>query len=330
MTQQNRDHLVLQLRQMLLIRRFEEKSAELYTAEKIRGFLHLYIGEEAVAVGALHALAADDAVVATYREHGHALIQGVPMQAIMAEMYGRQQGCSRGRGGSMHLFDAATRFFGGNAIVAGGLPLAVGLALAERMQGGSRIVACFFGEGAMAEGAFHEALNLAALWQLPVLFCCENNLYAMGTALERSESQIDLCAKAASYRVPAQAVDGMDVVAVHQASAAAVAQVRGGAGPFFLEFKTYRFRAHSMFDPELYRDKAEVEQWKTRGPIHNFSAQLKAEGLLTEDAFLALDAAAQVEVDAAVAFAEAAPWEPEADLLKDVHGPAAVAHGGRR
>ena len=182
----------------------------------------------------------------------------------------------------------------------------------------------------MAEGAFHESMNLAALWQLPVLFCCENNLYAMGTALTRSESQTDLCAKAASYRMPAAPVDGMDVQAVYQATRAAAQQVRAGRGPQFLEYQTYRFRAHSMFDPELYRDKAEVEQWKTRGPIHNFSAQLKAEGLLTEDAFLALDAAAQVEVDAAVAFAEAAPWEPEADLLKDVHGPAAVAHGGRR
>src|SRR5690606_7368393 len=231
------------LRDMLRIRRLEERAAELYGEGKIRGFLHLYIGEEAVAVGALHALAPDDAVIATYREHGHALIQGVSMNAIMAEMYGKQEGCSRGRGGSMHLFDAKTRFFGGHAIVAGGLPLAVGLALAERMQGGSRIAAWFFGERALAEGAFHEALHLAALWRLPVLFCCENNFYAMGTALERSESQTDLCAKAASYKVPAQAVDGMDVVAVYQATRAAVEQVRGGQGPYFLEFKTYRFRA---------------------------------------------------------------------------------------
>ncbi|ERI51856.1 pyruvate dehydrogenase E1 subunit alpha [Pseudomonas sp. EGD-AK9] len=309
------------LHDMLRIRRLEERAAELYGAGKIRGFLHLYIGEEAVAVGALHALAPDDALVATYREHGHALIKGVSMQAIMAEMYGRQEGCSRGRGGSMHLFDAATRFFGGNAIVAGGLPLAVGLALAERMQGGSRLVACFFGEGAMAEGAFHEALNLAALWRLPVLFCCENNLYAMGTALARSESQTDLCAKAASYRVPAQAVDGMDVVAVQQATAAAVQQVRGDAGPFFLEFQTYRFRAHSMFDPELYRDKAEIAKWKERGPIHSYSAHLKQLGLLDEAGFQALDAQVEAEVEAAVAFAEAGSLEPAGDLLRDVYSP---------
>ncbi|WP_287369730.1 pyruvate dehydrogenase (acetyl-transferring) E1 component subunit alpha [Thauera sp.] len=318
------------LADMLRIRRMEEKCAELYGAGKIRGFLHLYIGEEACATGAMHALAEEDRVVATYREHGHALLRGVPMDAIMAEMFGKASGCSRGRGGSMHLFDVSRHFYGGNAIVGGGLPLAAGLALADKLQGESPVTACFFGEGAIAEGAFHEAMNLAALWALPVLFCCENNLYAMGTALSRSESQADLCAKAASYNMDGFRADGMDVRAVFETVSRAAKQVRASGRPAFVELQTYRFRAHSMFDPELYRDKAEVEQWKTRGPIHNFSAQLKAEGLLTEDAFLALDAAAQVEVDAAVAFAEAAPWEPEADLLKDVHGPAAVAHGGRR
>jgi pyruvate dehydrogenase E1 component alpha subunit len=318
------------LADMLRIRRMEEKCAELYGAGKIRGFLHLYIGEEACATGAMHALAEEDRVVATYREHGHALLRGLPMDAIMAEMFGKASGCSRGRGGSMHLFDVSRHFYGGNAIVGGGLPLAAGLALADKLQGESRVTACFFGEGAIAEGAFHESMNLAALWALPVLFCCENNLYAMGTALSRSESQTDLCAKVASYNMDSFRADGMDVRAVFETVSRAAKQVRESGRPAFVELQTYRFRAHSMFDPELYRDKAEVEQWKTRGPIHNFSAQLKAEGLLTEDAFLALDAAAQVEVDAAVAFAEAAPWEPEADLLKDVHGPAAVAHGGRR
>lgn len=318
------------LADMLRIRRMEEKCAELYGAGKIRGFLHLYIGEEACATGAMHALAEQDRVVATYREHGHALLRGVPMDAIMAEMFGKASGCSRGRGGSMHLFDVSRHFYGGNAIVGGGLPLAAGLALADKLQGESHVTACFFGEGAIAEGAFHEAMNLAALWALPVLFCCENNLYAMGTALSRSESQTDLCAKAASYNMDGFRVDGMDVRAVFETVSRAARQVRDSGRPAFVELQTYRFRAHSMFDPELYRDKAEVEQWKARGPIHSFSAQLKAEGLLTEDAFLALDAAAQAEVDAAVAFAEAAPWEPEADLLKDVHGPAAVAHGGRR
>lgn len=312
------------LADMLRIRRMEEKCAELYGAQKIRGFLHLYIGEEACATGAMHALAADDNVVATYREHGHALLRGVPMDAIMAEMFGKAAGCSRGRGGSMHLFDAERRFYGGNAIVGGGLPLAVGLALADRMQGIRRVTACFFGEGAVAEGAFHEGMNLAALWRLPVLFLCENNLYAMGTALDRSESQTELCVKAASYKVPTLKVDGMDVLAVHEATRRAAQQVREEGGPFFVEFRTFRFRAHSMFDPELYRDKAEVEEWKKRGPIHSFSAQLKAAGELTEEGFLELDAEAEAEVAAAVAFAEAAPWEPVEDLLRDVTTPGAT------
>jgi len=322
------------LADMVRIRRMEEKSAELYGEGKIRGFLHLYIGEEAVAVGALHALAPEDNVVATYREHGHALVRGMSMDAIMAEMFGKQEGCARGRGGSMHLFDAKSRLFGGNAIVGGGLPLATGLALAAKMsptgtsfgaQNEARVTACFFGDGAVAEGAFHEALNLAALWKLPVLFCCENNLFGMGTAIERAESQTDLCVKAASYDMPAQRVDGMDIVAVHEATKAAVAQVREGAGPMFLEFQTYRFRAHSMFDAELYRQKGEVEEWKARGPIHTFTARLKAEKKLTEDEFLAIDAAAGAEVAAAVAFAEAGTWEPVEEMLGDVMTPPEAA-----
>jgi pyruvate dehydrogenase E1 component alpha subunit len=309
------------LADMLRIRRMEEKCAELYGRQKIRGFLHLYIGEEAVAAGAMRALAPEDNIVATYREHGHALLRGVSMDAIMAEMYGKQEGCSGGRGGSMHLFDAKTRFYGGNAIVGGGLPLAAGLALAAKLQKEKRVTACFFGEGAVAEGAFHESMNLAQLWRLPVVFFCENNLYAMGTALERSESQTDLCAKAASYGMANLKVDGMDVVAVHEAARKARAHAMGGA-PIFVEFQTYRFRAHSMFDPELYREKSEVEEWKKRGPIHNHSARLKAKGALTEERFLELDAAAQAEVDKAVAFAEAGTWEPIADLTKHVTTPA--------
>jgi pyruvate dehydrogenase E1 component alpha subunit len=311
------------LADMLRVRRLEEKAAELYGEGKIRGFLHLYIGEEAVAAGAFRALTTGDNVVATYREHGHALLRGVSMNAIMAEMYGKQEGCSRGRGGSMHLFDARTRFYGGNAIVGGGLPLAVGFALADHLQKAARVTACFFGDGAVAEGAFHESMNLAALWRLPLLFCCENNLYAMGTALVRSESQTDLSAKAASYGVAAKRVDGMDVVAVREATLAAAKAVRAGEGPVFLEYQTYRFRAHSMFDPELYRDKAEVEEWKTRGPIHTYSARLKAQDLLTEEEFLALDREAQDEVRRAVDFAEAGTWEPVADLARDVTTPAA-------
>jgi len=314
----NKPFALAMLTDMLRIRRLEERAAELYGEQKIRGFLHLYVGEEAVATGALRALSPEDNVVATYREHGHALLRGLSMNAIMAEMFGKQQGCSRGRGGSMHLFDKSCRFYGGQGIVAGGLPLATGLALADTMRQRFALTACFFGEGAIAEGAFHEAMNLAALWHLPVLFLCENNLYAMGTALARSESQTDLCAKAAAYGIGTVALDGMDVVAVHEGVKLAAQQVRGGAGPVFVELKTYRFRAHSMFDPDLYRDKQEIEAWKTRGPIHTFSERLKAQGSLSEEKFLAIDAKAQAEVDAAVAFAEAGTWEPVENLLRDV------------
>jgi len=316
-----REFCLARLRDMLRIRRLEERCAQLYGEGRIRGFLHLYVGEEAVAAGVMPNLRADDNVVATYREHAHALLRGVSMGAIMAEMFGKQEGCSRGRGGSMHLFDRATRFFGGNAIVAGGLPMATGLALAAKMQQEPRVTACFFGEGAVAEGAFHEAMNLAALWRLPVLFVCENNLYAMGTALSRSESQIDLTKKAASYGVATGHVNGMNVLAVHDAAQQAVAYVRDRQLPFFLELHTYRFRAHSMFDPELYRDKEEVERWKRHGPIHSFTDRLKAAQLMDEGDFERLDAQALEEVDAAAAFAEAGTWEPVAQLTVDVCAP---------
>jgi pyruvate dehydrogenase E1 component alpha subunit len=314
-----RNHSLFLLRDMLRIRRFEEKCAELYSATKIRGFLHLYIGEEAVAVGAVQALEPDDAIVATYREHGHALVRGVSAESIMAEMYGKQEGCSRGRGGSMHLFDAATRFYGGNAIVGGGLPLAVGLALADKMQRRPRVTACFFGDGAVAEGEFHECMNLAALWKLPVLFCCENNLYAMGTALKRSESEIDLCLKATSYEIPAWPVDGMDVIACEEATQRAVLAVRSGGGPYFLEFRTYRFRAHSMYDPQLYRTKEEVEEWKKRDPLTNFQTRLQEQGLLTDEDLKRIEGEVAAEVARAVEFAEAGTWEPTEDLTKYVY-----------
>jgi len=307
------------LREMLRIRRFEEKCAELYSAGKIRGFLHLYIGEEAIAAGAMQALGPEDAVLATYREHGHALARGIAAERVMAEMYGKYEGCSHGRGGSMHIYDARTRFYGGNAIVAGGLPLAVGFALADRMMHRPRVTACFFGEGAVAEGEFHESMNLASLWQVPALFLCENNLYAMGTALERSEAETDLCVKARSYKVGARSVDGMDVLAVMQATIEAVATIYAGGGPQFIEFRTYRFRAHSMFDAELYRSKAEVEEWKKRCPILGYTNRLRAEGLLDDAALAALEAEVAAEIERAVAYAEAGTWEPVEDLARDVY-----------
>jgi pyruvate dehydrogenase E1 component alpha subunit len=309
----DREHGMHLLREMLRIRRFEERCVELYSASEIRGFLHLYIGEEAVAVGVMQSLTADDAVVATYREHGHALVRGVPATAIMAEMFGRLEGCSRGRGGSMHLFDVSRRFYGGNAIVGGGLPLAVGLALADKLTGRRRVTACFFGDGAVAEGEFHECMNLAALWKLPVLFCCENNLYAMGTALARSESETDLALKAASYGMPAWPVDGMDVRAVEEAAHRAAATVRDGCEPVFLELQTYRFRAHSMYDPDLYRTREEIAAWERHDPIPALREQLEAGGLSGEDA-AALEQAVATEVDDAVAFARAGTLEPVGDL----------------
>jgi len=315
----DRDHALALLHDMVRVRRFEERCVELYSATKIRGFMHLYIGEEAVAAGALRALSPDDAVVATYREHGHALLRGVSARSIMAEMFGVVEGCSRGRGGSMHLFDAGARFFGGNAIVAGGLPIAVGLALADKLSGRERVTACFFGEGAVAEGEFHECMNLAAVWQLPVLFCCENNLYAMGTALERSESETDIALKASAYEVPAWPVDGMDVVAVENATVRAADAVRHGGGPHLVEFRTYRFRAHSMYDPELYRSKEEVERWKQRDPIATFVAASHETGLVTDDDIAEIEAEVAAEIDDAVAFAEAGTLEPVDDVTRFVY-----------
>jgi len=238
---------------------------------------------------------------------------------VMAEMYGKANGCSRGRGGSMHLFDASRRFFGGYAIVGGGLPIAVGLALADALQGRRCVTACFFGDGAVAEGEFHESLNLAALWKLPVLFLCENNLYAMGTALARHQAQPDIRLKAQAYGLPADAVDGMDVLAVEAAARRAAEAVRGGAGPFLLEARTYRFRAHSMYDPELYRTRDEVEQWKARDPIARFTARLREWGLLADADLAALEASVAAEIEGAIAEAEAGPWEPVEDLTKDVY-----------
>jgi pyruvate dehydrogenase E1 component alpha subunit len=316
-------HSLYLLREMMRIRRFEEKCAEQYAASKIRGFLHLYVGEEAIAIGAMQALQPEDWIVATYREHGQALARGISMKSIMAEMYGKVEGCSRGRGGSMHLFDRATRFCGGNAIVGGGIPLAVGLALADQMQHRQAITACFFGDGAAAEGVFAESLNLAALWHLPVLFLCENNQYAMGTALRYSHANTDLCEKMAGFGVPCQPVDGMDVLTVEDATRQAANRVRAGSGPLFLEYRTYRFRAHSAFDAELYRTKEEVEEWKRRDPIPALADHLKRSGVLTDAELSRMEADIDAEVEEAVAYAETSTWEPVEELTRFVYSEAA-------
>ena len=310
----DRAHAQHLFKEMLRIRRFEAKCVELYQAQKIRGFLHLYDGEEAVAVGICQVLGPQDAVVATYREHGQAIARGIAMGPIMAEMFGKREGTSRGRGGSMHIFDRAARFYGGNAIVGGGLPLAAGIALADKEMRPGAVTACFFGEGAAGEGAFHETMNLAELWDLPVLFVCENNLYAMGVPLETAESETDIYRKAAAYRMPSEAVDGMNPVVVEAAARRAVDSIRAGNGPYFLECRTYRFRAHSMFDAQLYRTKEEVELWKERDPLARMRAWLAETHLTTAEEFGAIEVEVDREVEAAVAFAEAGTLEPVEEL----------------
>ncbi len=314
-----RERGLVLLREMLRIRCFEDRCVQLYGELKIRGFLHLCNGEEAVAVGAMRALDPDDAVVSTYREHGHALARGLAMGPVMAELYGKESGSSRGRGGSMHIFDVAHRFYGGNAIVGGGLPLAVGLALAHKLQRRPGITACLFGDGAVAEGEFHESMNLAVLWHLPVLFLCENNLYAMGSALDLVESQTDIASKARGYGMGANTVDGMDVFAVEGACREAAGRLRAGEGPAFLELRTYRFRGHSMFDAQLYRDKAEIEAWQKKGPIISLTTRLKAQDLMNEADYQRLEAEARAEVETAVQFAEQSEWESVLQLERHVY-----------
>jgi pyruvate dehydrogenase E1 component alpha subunit len=314
----DRAHLHGLYRQMLRIRRLEAKCVELYQAQQIRGFLHLYDGEEAVAVGIMAALEVRDAVVATYREHGHALARGVPMNAIVAEMLGKVQGCCRGRGGSMHLFDGKQRFFGGNAIVGGGLPLAAGIALADKRLRPDAVTACFFGEGAVGEGVFHETLNRSELWHLPVLFVCENNLYAMGVPLQDSEVETDIWRKARAYRMPAEQVDGMDPVQMEAAARRAVAHIRSGGGPYFIEARTYRFRAHSMFDTQAYRTRDEVEDWKHMDPIERLRSWMLANHQITDSELTSIETGVSGEIADAVAFAQTGTLEPFEDLERFV------------
>lgn len=305
--------------QMLLIRRFEEKAAEEYTKTRIRGFLHLYIGEEAVATGVIQALKEEDNILSTYREHGHALVRGMDPDVIMAELFGKQEGCSKGRGGSMHLFDVSKKFYGGNAIVGGHLPMSVGMALAAKKLKHKNITCCFFGEGAAAEGEFHEAMNLASLWGVPVLFVCENNLYAMGTALRFTHAMQDLVKKGPSYKMASSEVDGMDLEAVMGAAEKAVKKVRTTGKPYLLVCNTYRFKAHSMFDAELYRDKKEVEEWKKKDPIPRFQNSLLKQKLINKKQLKEIEQRVEVKIQKAVDFAEEGTWEPVEDLTKYVY-----------
>lgn len=316
-----RDTVVGYLRQMLLIRKFEEKAGEAYSLGKIGGFCHLYIGQEAVAVGTMAALGPEDWITASYREHGHALARGVSARAIMAELYGKATGCSKGKGGSMHIFDASLRFLGGHGIVGSHIPLAAGMAFAARYRKSTAVSVCFFGEAAMNIGAFHEALNMAALWKLPAIFICENNGYGMGTALARASSILDLSHRAYSYDMAADVVDGQDVFAVKAAVDRAVDRARTDSRPTLLEMKTYRYVGHSMSDAAhgTYRTREEVEEFRQRDPILLLSDALRRADLLDEAAFEALVAEVAAEVEDAITFAEDSPDPDERELHTDVY-----------
>jgi pyruvate dehydrogenase E1 component alpha subunit len=301
-------------RRMVLIRQFEEKTAEMYARGKITGFCHLYAGEEAVAVGAIYALYDKDYVLSTYREHGHCLAKGADPKLVMAELFGKVTGISKGRGGSMHLFDPDLRFMGGYAIVGGGLPIATGLGFSVQYNEGPEVVCCFFGDGALPQGAFHESLNMASLWKLPVVFVCENNFYGMGTMVQNAICQEELYRFAEPYKMPGVRVDGMDVLEVYGATMEAVARAREGDGPSLIEAVTYRFRGHSMSDPAEYRSKREERIWQERDPIKNLRRRMLGERHLAEARLGDIDAAVAREIEEAVKFADESP-EPSVDEL---------------
>jgi pyruvate dehydrogenase E1 component alpha subunit len=309
------------LSDMMLIRRFEEKAAEAYALGKIGGFLHLYIGEEAVAVGATSVLRPDDYAIAAYRDHGHALAKGSDPRRAMAELFGRRDGLCKGKGGSMHLFDKTVNFLGGHAIVGAHLPIAAGVGFAIKYEGTDRVMVCYFGDGAVPQGEFHEAMNLSALWKLPVVWICENNRYAMGTSLERALSQTELWKFGQTYGIPGEAVDGMDVLAVRDVVGRAVARARKDKTPTLIEARTYRFRGHSMRDPAgaVYRTKEEVEHEKLRDPIVLFRQRVLDAGLLAEADIKTIEKDVNDRVDDAMTFADASPEPPEEWLMSDVY-----------
>jgi pyruvate dehydrogenase E1 component alpha subunit len=306
---------------MLLIRRFEEKAGEMYSLGKVGGFCHLYIGQEAVAVGSIAALRKDDYVITPYREHGHALARGLSARSVMAELFGKATGCSKGKGGSMHLFDHATNFLGGHAIVGSHIPIAAGVAFACKYRGTDRVVACYFGEAAVNIGAFHEALNMASLWKLPAIFLIENNGYGMGTALARASAVLDLAHRAYAYDMANQVVDGQDVVAVKQAMETAVRRARSESTPTLLELRTYRYVGHSMSDAAhgTYRTKEEVEEYRKRDPIVLVRDRLRTDGLLDDAGFETLDREVIADVDDAIRFAEESPDPAPEELYTDIY-----------
>jgi len=316
---EDRETLVELLRQMVLIRRFEEKCAESYSLGKIGGFCHLYIGQEAVGVGAISALREDDYVLTSYREHGQAIAKGISPDAVMAELYGKAGGCSRGKGGSMHLFDNRINFMGGHAIVGGQIPLATGVAFAAKYQETDRVTLCFFGEAAVNQGAFHESLNMAQLWKLPCIYLCENNMYGMGTSLERAMSLQNVAQKSCAYEVASEFVDGMDVLKMRQATQRAVKRAREESLPTLLEARTYRYMGHSMSDPGNYRTRAEIEKYQERDPIKLFISTLKTNGVIGDDDIAQIEATVKEDVERSVRFAEDSPLPDEKELYTDIY-----------
>ena len=317
--EEDRDTLVDMFHQMLLIRRFEEKCAESYSLGKIGGFCHLYIGQEAVGVGAISALRRDDYVLTSYREHGQAIAKGISPEAVMAELYGRAGGCSRGKGGSMHLFDKSVNFLGGHAIVGGQIPLATGVAFASKYKETDQVTLCFFGEAAVNQGAFHESLNMAQLWKLPCIYICENNMYGMGTSLKRAMSFQDVAEKACAYEIASEFVDGMDVLKMRHATQRAVKRAREKSFPTLIEARTYRYMGHSMSDPGNYRTRAEIEKHQERDPIKTFAQTLKDGGVLTDDDIAGIESEVKEQVARAVRFADESPEPDPKELYSDIY-----------
>ena len=316
---EDRDALVKIFHQMLLIRRFEEKCAESYSLGKIGGFCHLYIGQEAVGVGAISALRADDYVLTSYREHGQAIAKGISPEAVMAELYGKATGCSHGKGGSMHLFDADVNFLGGHAIVGGQIPLATGVAFASKYKETDQVTLCFFGEAAVNQGAFHESLNMAQLWKLPCVYICENNMYGMGTSLQRAMSSQDVASKACAYEMASESVDGMDVLKMREATQRAIKRAREESSPTLIEARTYRYMGHSMSDPGKYRTRAEIEKYQERDPIKIFTKTLKDHGILKDSDIAEIEAQVKEEVERSVRFADESPQPDPKELFTDVY-----------
>ncbi len=318
----NKDTYLKWYEDMLLMRKFEEKAGQLYGQQKIRGFCHLYIGQEAVLAGAMSVIKPEDSMITAYRDHAHALAKGVTPNAIMAELYGKATGCSKGKGGSMHMFDKEKHFYGGHGIVGGQIGLGAGIAFAEQYHGTDRATICMFGDGAARQGLLHETFNMAVLWQLPVVFICENNYYAMGTSVERTSKQTDIYPLADAYGMPGDSVDGMSCEEVHKAIERAVRRAREGGGPTFLEVRTYRFRGHSMSDPAKYRSKEEVEEYKEKDPINQVLKVIMDNGYATAEQIEQINEKVKMEVDEAVQFAEESPWPDDSELYKDIYADA--------